>query len=328
MNSSTRIEVTVPLRISLAGGGSDIPEYFRHYGGSVLSFSIEPSVRLTAVPSVRWGYQCIYDPTYLRIPLTPITTKIIDAFESVYDGSNKFDLVCKLRIPPGTGLATSSATSVATIMLASELNGDPKFGANLAEDAWRLETQILGDGIGKQDHYIAALGGLRLTEFLRNGNIVSNRIKVGAEFHQELHHNAFLVFSGRSRSAVELLGTRAWDTETGIYALCQLRNLAHELADVFCKTNIDWSHVGRIIGEGWTQKKKLGCEITSKSVDDIIDLAAHNGAWGSKLLGAGRGGFILVIGSSKVRRAIENTVGKTRCLSIDFSDSRPNLGRH
>jgi D-glycero-alpha-D-manno-heptose-7-phosphate kinase len=279
--------VRIPLRISLCGGGSDLPSHYEEHGGAVLSFTIDKYIYITAKPNTSL-FPNNYRLVYSRIEeckdrnsiIHPIIRELVDFY-----GVGALDLDVMSDIPAGTGMGSSSAFT-AGLHLAL---GGKKSKHELAELACQTEIDSLKEPIGKQDQYAAAFGGLNYFEFTRN-RVIVNPINIPSNEQGKLLDCMHLVYVGGNRSASKLLKEQFNNDNSE--ALKQTADLAWFMKKDLEKGN--HSDIGYMIQEGWELKKSLSPNVSNDTVDAIIDIALNNGAGGGKLLGAGGAGFVLL----------------------------------
>ena len=291
-----------PVRISLAGGGTDLEAYYARYGGMVVSAAIDKYFYVFASPSTgnsvhisssdyrsfyRWSRE--EEPVWdgdLRLPRA-----ILHEF-GVRDGLSVF---LASEIPPGTGLGTSSTVAVALIKALATLSGQRLEAGDVAELAARIEIEKLGSPIGKQDHYAASFGGLNVI-FFENDGVRLEPLGLDMEIRASLEERLLLFFTGSSRSANDILREQRDATARGsadvLDALHEIKNAAVE-----CRAALergDLPRVGEILHEAWQCKKRLAGSITSPHIEDVYERARKAGAAGGKITGAGGGGFLLL----------------------------------
>jgi D-glycero-alpha-D-manno-heptose-7-phosphate kinase len=313
-----------PLRISLGGGGTDLPSYYRKHGGFVLSAAINRYVYITINeafrPRIILKYSKLEDVERWEDIQHPI---IREALRLTGVQGPYLEIVSLSDIPAGTGLGSSGSFTTALLRALHTMNRNFVPPRELAEQACHIEIDLLKEPVGKQDQYIAAFGGITCFEFLPDDRVVAEPLKIASETLANLEDNLLLFFTGASRSAAEVL--RDQDRRTRDNASEMLENLhhtkhlGHASRDALLAGDLrkfaDLMHVH------WEHKKKRSPGISSSRIDEMYELARANGALGGKLIGAGGGGFLMLYTEDKTRlRAAMRSAGLREVrLQFDFS---------
>jgi D-glycero-alpha-D-manno-heptose-7-phosphate kinase len=283
-----------PFRISFAGGGSDLKDFYLNYGGAVLSVSIDKYVYLSMHPYFHHNkFFLKYSSSELVDSVDKIQHRIIKQVFSEYAIAG-VDFNSSADVPAGTGLGSSSSFTVGLINLCNAYTNKYMGKEEIADRACDVEINKLGEPIGKQDQYAAALGGLNYISFTRNDTVVAEKILLSKGKYEELEDSLIMFYLGDTRSASSILKEQsialASDREK-IETTKKMARLAADLKDEFQRDSI--ANFGDILHAGWLYKKELASGITNPRIDGYYDLAMKNGASGGKLLGAGGGGFLL-----------------------------------
>lgn len=282
-----------PLRISLAGGGSDIPAYYHEHGGAVLSSAIDKyvfvAVRRRFDDQVRAGYtqtEIVPSREELQHELMREAMRSTGVERGV-------EIVTIADVPAqGTGLGSSSSVTVGLLNALYRYAGVAASAEDLAREACAIEIERLGKPIGKQDQYIAAYGGLRVTRFHRDGGVTTTPVAITPEAVVHLDRALMLFYTGIARSASAVLGDTAFGAAANAEYLARMVALVDETADALARGDID--AVGAILHEGWDLKRALSDGISSPEIDALYEAARAAGATGGKIAGAGGGGFLLL----------------------------------
>ncbi|MFZ0958492.1 MAG: galactokinase [Candidatus Sulfotelmatobacter sp.] len=313
-----------PLRISLGGGGTDLPSYYRKHSGFVLSAAINRYVYITINeafrPRIILKYSKLEDVERWEDIQHPI---IREALRLTGVTGPYLEIVSLSDIPAGTGLGSSGSFTTALLRALHTMNRNFVPPRELAEQACHIEIDLLKEPIGKQDQYIAAFGGITCFEFLPDDRVIAEPLKIGAETLANLEDNLLLFFTGASRSAAEVL--RDQDTRTRDNASDMLENLhrtkhlGHESRDALLAG--DLRKFAELMHVHWEHKKKRSPGISSSLIDEMYQLARANGALGGKLIGAGGGGFLMLYTEDKtrLRAAMRNAGLREVRLQFDFS---------
>lgn len=300
-----------PFRISFAGGGSDLRNYYEKYGGSVLSVSINKYIYLSMHPYFdENSYLLKYSKTEQADSIDKIQHPIIKEVFKKY-GIVGVDFNSSADIPSGTGLASSSAFTVGLINLCNTYTDKYMNKADIAELACKVEIEDLKEPIGKQDQYACACGGLNFIEFYKDGVVDVEKLYLNSDAYHVLEKNLLMFYTGKTRAAGSILAEQkknTTDDKAKIENLHKMVQLSRDLKAELLKGNTN--AMGEILHTGWMYKKELANGISNPDIDYYYDLATKNGALGGKLLGAGGGGFLLFYVEeqhrSRVRRALKD----------------------
>ena len=283
-----------PFRVSLCGGGSDLPAFYEKNGGCVISTTIKKYMYITSHPS--------FDKktTVLKYSKTETVSNINDIEHSIFRECLKkerlegYEITSIADVPQGTGLGSSSAFTVGLIKNLKCQKREYISDEEVAQAACDMEINILKNPIGKQDQYAAAYGGLNYYQFNKDGSVFVEPILMSKEAYNQLEKNLIMLYVGGEHSASKILKEQshnmanAKDKEDGQKRIVEL---THELKYELEHNNID--AVGRILHENWLIKKTLASGVSNPKFDEWYDLALKNGATGGKILGAGGSGFFL-----------------------------------
>jgi len=313
-----------PLRISLGGGGTDLPSYYRKHSGFVLSAAINRYVYITINeafrPRIILKYSKLEDVERWEDIQHPI---IREALRLTGVQGPYLEIVSLSDIPAGTGLGSSGSFTTALLRALHTMNRNFVPPRELAEQACHIEIDLLKEPVGKQDQYIAAFGGITCFEFLPDDRVLAEPLKIASETLANLEDNLLLFFTGASRSAAEVL--RDQDTRTRDNASEMLENLHHTKHLGHASRDAllagDLRKFAELMHVHWEHKKKRSPGISSSLIDEMYELARGNGALGGKLIGAGGGGFLMLYTEDKTRlRAAMRGAGLREVrLQFDFS---------
>ena len=291
------LSVRAPLRISLGGGGTDLPSYYRSHGGFVLSAAIDRYVRVRISPASgpRFRLEHLFleeveDPAEVEHP-------ILRAALARHWNGRPLDLVSISDVPPGTGLGSSGAYTVCAIKALDVASGRDPSPGDLAEAACDVELGDLGRTVGKQDQYAAAHGGANAFTFGQDGQVGVRRLTLGAAT-REAFAQRFLLFGtgGQQRSAADMLATQVARTLAGDDELRRNLGRAEELGRAACAA-LDADRpdeLGQLMNDQWALKRERLAGVPMDRVEHLRSTALDAGAVGAMLVGAGGGGFLLV----------------------------------
>lgn len=315
-----------PFRISFAGGGSDLRNYYEKYGGSVLSVSINKYIYLSMHPYFDdESYLLKYSKTEHAKTLDEIQHPIIRTVFDKY-GIKGVDFNSSADIPSGTGLASSSAFTVGLINLCNVYTDKYMNKEDIAELACKVEIEDLKEPIGKQDQYACACGGLNFIEFQKDGEVDVEKLYLQTDAYRVLEKNLLMFYTGTTRSAGSILAEQKKNTtndEAKINNLHKMVQLSKDLKEELLKGNIN--AMGEILHTGWMYKKELANGISNPDIDYYYDLAMQNGALGGKLLGAGGGGFLLFYVEEQHRSRVRKALQGLKEINFSFDSKGTQL---
>jgi D-glycero-alpha-D-manno-heptose-7-phosphate kinase len=283
-----------PLRVSLAGGGTDFPEFFRRDGGGcVVSTAID-----------KYLYVILKRRFDTRIRVNYSRTEIVDEVAAIqhdlvreslrWTGIERAVEIATMADVPseGSGLGSSSSLTVGLLSAMYAYQGVAVAPARLAHEAYVIEREVLGRPVGCQDAYIAAYGGLRFLQFCRDEAPVVTPIAADAGVVAALDERLLLFYTGLTRRADEILHEQEANIPRHIDLLAEMRDQARELQCLLAAGDV--SNVGHLLDRGWNLKRQLGSRISSPWIDALYERALATGAEGGKVAGAGGGGFLLL----------------------------------
>jgi D-glycero-alpha-D-manno-heptose-7-phosphate kinase len=293
-----------PLRISLGGGGTDLPSYYRDHEGFLVAAAIDKYVYLTLHETFVQDIIIKYSQMERVASADKIEHPIIrEALKMLEIKETNLELTSMADIPAGTGLGSSGSFTTALLKTLHAYKKDLIHPEELAEQACRIELDLLKDPIGKQDQYIAAYGGLTCFTFHKDGKVHAEPLKVSTETLYNLEDNLLLFFTGYSRSASSIL--KEQDDQSKKKADDMLQNL-HFVKDLGLQSRDalekgDLPEFGRLMNVHWEYKKKRSGSMSNRQIDEWYELALRSGAVGGKVIGAGGGGFLMFYAEDKVR---------------------------
>ena len=310
-----------PFRVSFAGGGSDLAAYYERYGGAVVSTAINKYIYLSMHPYFfKDGYFLKYSNVEHANTVDEIKHNIIRETFKLYN-IRGVDLNSSADVPSGTGLSSSSAFTSGLINICNAYNETYKTKEEIAEEACRIEIDILGEPIGKQDQYACACGGLNFIEFEKSGKVNIEKIYLTTEGYERLENNLMLFYTGKTRSAGSILKEQKQNTSSDkkkVENLHKMVQLAKDLKNELLHNNID--SMGEILNEGWKLKQSLASGISNEFINESYEIAMKNGAMGGKLLGAGGGGFLLFYVKEENHRRVRDALTNLKEMPFKFDN--------
>ena len=301
------IRSRAPLRLGLAGGGTDVSPYSDIYGGAILNATINMYAYATIEP--RSDGKIIFNSVDRRERVECEAKEKLDLdghlnlLKGVYNRIVKdftkkplsFELSTYVDAPPGSGLGSSSTLVVAVIGAFSEWLKLPLGEYDIAHLAFEIERKDLGMAGGKQDQYAATFGGFNFMEFYADDKVVVNPLRIKAEIINELQFNLLLYYTGTSRLSSKIIEVQvknvASKRKKSLEAMHKLKEQAIMMKEAILRGKLD--EIGEILDFGWQYKKQMADGITNPIIDEIYETAKKAGAIGGKISGAGGGGFMM-----------------------------------
>ena len=279
-----------PIRISFAGGISDIRDYYKNDYGAVVSTTIDKYVYVTINKKFDDKIRVSYSKTEIVDKIEEINHPLVREALRMVDLDGGLEITSIADIPSGTGLGLSSAFTVGLLNALYAFKGEYKGPDELARQACKIEIDILGEPIGKQDQYIAAYGGLNYIKFNADEAVFVEPIIFDKKTKDELNDNLMMFYTGIQRKP-GILSESKKEIEKHREYIDKIRDIADETATAL--RNNDLLSFGELLHKEWTYKKKTG-EVSTPSIDKYYEKARSAGASGGKILGAGGGGFLLL----------------------------------
>jgi D-glycero-alpha-D-manno-heptose-7-phosphate kinase len=309
-----------PLRISFAGGGSDLPAFYRTHGGAVISTAIDKYVFVNINQKFDSGIRVSYSKTeevenvdQVEHPLVRTTMRYLNIAGGV-------EITTIADIPSrGTGLGSSSSFTVGLLHALNAYMGRYVSNAQLGKDSCHIEIDLCGEPIGKQDQYAAAFGGFNLIEFKPDDSVIVSPIICDPATVRELEANMLVFYTGITRSASAILKQQfeaIASDEQKKQTMVRMVELAYALRDELHKNNV--SAFGEILHEGWMLKKSITSNVSTVEIDAWYDAARRAGASGGKILGAGAGGFLMLYAPRDAHESIKSALHMLRPISMGF----------
>ena len=301
-----------PLRITLGGGGTDLPSYYEEREGFLISAAIDKYVYITLHETFDKGYFLKYSKFEKCSEIDEIQHPIIREALKMLDWKKPCLELCSMAdIPAGTGLGSSSSFTTALLRALHTMQGNIVSTRTLAEEACEIEMNRLNEPIGKQDQYIASYGGITCMNFHRDGYVWVDPLRINDETLYNLEDNLILYFTGFSRSAGNILkeqNDKSKDhNEDMLKNLDFVKDLGYQSKNALEKGDLDT--FADIMNTHWEYKKKRSGGMSNPQIDEWYSLALANGAQGGKMIGAGGGGFLMfyVKDKARLRDALRNT---------------------
>lgn len=298
--SSQRIRQVIisrtPLRISFAGGGTDLSAFYSHEPGCVVSTAIDKYIYITTNRKFDSRVRASYSITEIVDKAADLKHELIREALKVTGIGSGIEITSISDIPSsGTGLGSSSTYTVGLLNALYAYTGRHVGPERLAREASEIEIDVLGKPIGKQDQYIAAFGGLQYIQFNPDGSVFADPVICQPDTRKRLQHRLLMFYTGVTRSADDILveqKKRTLDDDAQRKILCSMRDQAKEIRRALEENCLD--EFGGLLHEGWQLKKKLAGGISNPQIDEWYGAARSHGAIGGKIAGAGGGGFLML----------------------------------
>ncbi len=323
------IRSKAPLRISFAGGGTDVRPFFDEEGGYVLNATISRHA---------WGSLRTRSDKRIKIESVDFGFSIdLDAeAEMVYDGkldlvkaaiqnlcgqdSTGFDLFLQSDAPPGSGLGSSSTLMVTLVGLLREFKNLPLTDYETSSLAYTIEREHLGIKGGMQDQYAATFGGFNFIEFYR-GHVVVNPLRISQDIINELEHNLLLCYTGQTRPSDHIIDDQIQryheQNEETLSGLRHQKQLAVEMKRALLQRRLN--EFGTLLHSAWEYKKKMSSRITNPRIDEMYAVALEHGAMGGKITGAGGGGYMLFYCKFDKKHRVAEALAKLGGIPTGFT---------
>lgn len=310
-----------PLRMSFVGGGTDLPAFYSEHGGAVLSTAIDKWIRVGVASRFEGDVRVSYSRTEIVGKASELEHELIREAMRRAGLSRGVEIITLADLPSkGTGLGSSSGVTVGALMALYGHQGIQKSPQDLAEEACRIEIEVLGKPIGKQDQYATALGGMNLIEFKTDGSVVSDPVVTSAENMAAFHRSLMLIYTGSARQSNDdvLAGQgRAATGGDNTKAMSEMRDLAYEMRDLLGAGDVE--AIGGLLHRNWELKQSAAPGTSTAAIDDLYSRAREAGAWGGKLLGAGGGGFFLLSAPPESHAAVRKVLAEFREIPFRFA---------
>lgn len=311
-----------PLRISFAGGGTDLPAFYQSNGfGSVLSSSINSYIYVIVKEHaevfserIRLNYsevELVDDVSEVKNPIIRECLKFLEIHNRIY--------IATIADAPGSsGLGSSSSFCVGLLNALYQYLGESVPISKLAEEAAHIEMNILNRPIGKQDHYAAAYGGINCFNFYSNDHVEVEPINPSRNVMHQLFDGLQSFWLNKQRPAETVLKEQNDNTEENTKSLLTLRDQVNEMEEILRKETLDLEAFGKLVHEGWAVKKNLASGISSNHFDQIYDDALTAGSYGGKISGAGGGGFLNLFTNPNKHQAVKDKLSNYSLTPYQF----------
>lgn len=322
------IVTRTPFRITLGGGGTDLPSFYREYGGFILAVAIDKYMFLSVnTPIVDDKIRVRYTHSEMVDHVHEVQHTTAREALRHFGITSGIEIVSIADIPAGTGVGSSSSYLVGLLNALHVLFQDQATPQRLAEEACHIELEVLKKPIGKQDQYMAAFGGLTALDIEQDGRVGVTRLGLDVDLLESLEHNILMFFTNEMRDATAILknqddATRTKD-RTVVTSLREIKDIGLEIRDAILRGNL--RRFGELLDAHWESKKRLSQGVSNPRIDAWYELAKSNGAIGGKISGAGGGGFLMLYceeNKARLREAMRAAGLRELKFRFDFEGSK------
>jgi len=318
------VTTITPQRISFAGGGTDFSDFYSNHGGAVVSATIDKFVYVTVKRhSELFGekYRLSYSQTEHVNEIELIENDIARECLRFLNVNPPLFISTTSDLPVSSGLGSSSSFAVGLLLALHNLRGESVTAGQLAEEACHIEIEVLGKPIGKQDQYAAAFGGLNFYDFRKDGRVRVESLWNSRNDSQSIFDASILFWTGVQRKAEDILGEQRRNIPERIDSLIEMSKMAAKCREVFLNSEKLVSDIAEIVNMGWIHKRNFASTISSDALDDGVARAIKSGALGSKIAGAGGGGFLYVLAEKADQNKVIESLSDMSSVSFKYSPS-------
>jgi D-glycero-alpha-D-manno-heptose-7-phosphate kinase len=300
------------VRITLGGGGTDLKSYYSKYGGFLIAAAVDKYCTILASKRFYDSIRLSYSKMEIKDNVNEIEHRIFREALKFTGIEKGIELHSVADVPANSGLGSSSSFTVALLNALHAYKRDFVTQKQLAEEACYIEIDVLGEPIGKQDQYIAAFGGVTCLTFEKNGEVIVEPLRISDEALDQLESNLVFFFTGRERSASEILSEQnersKKDDPEVLQNLHQVKDIGLQTRKYLERGKVDM--LGELFHAHWELKKRLSRNISDPFLDECYEVALRNGATGGKIMGAGGGGFFVFYCKSSNKSRLSKAMKK------------------
>ncbi len=311
-----------PFRISLAGGGTDFPFYYKKYGGKVVGFAIDKYCNIFYRDGnhlMDYNYRIAYSRIELVKKLNDIQHPSVRNTSKYFHITHPFDLLHNGDLPAKTGLGSSSSFTVGMCRIYRHLKKIRCSPYLLSNDAIHIEQKLIKESVGSQDQIFASFGGFNTIKFGKDGFNVVQHYLSDAKLEQ-INKSFLLMYTGMTRYAEKIEKSKIQNINRNLEYYKKIKSLADSLdSEMKTSKKINLKNVGEILDYGWSLKRQIGDGVSNSKLDELYKFAKKNGAYGGKILGAGGGGFYLFIVDEKKVKNFKKKFSKYQFIDINVS---------
>ena len=315
------------MRLPLGGGGTDLASYYSKFGGFFVAAAIDKYNYIAVKRRFENGFRISYSVTEITDSVDTIRQPIVREALKLLDIHEYLEMVSIADVPGRSGLGGSSSYAVGVLNALHSFKRESVRRQSLAEEACRLEIDVLREPIGKQDQYVVSFGGINSYEIEKDGTVNVSPLSISPHSTAELESNLLLFYTGIKRDASRLLERQKQDEEKGVKrvvdSMHEIKRIGYQVRDSLVSGDI--RSFGELLDLHWRTKKNLSDQISNNRIDQLYDTAMRNGALGGKIMGAGGGGFFMFYsenGKERLRSAmVKEGLTEVR-FRFDFDGSK------
>jgi len=304
-----------PFRISLFGGGTDYPSWYRDNGGSVLATAIDKYCYISCrhlPPFFEHKHRVVYSKVESVKEINEIQHPAVRAVLSTLGTNEGLEIHHDGDLPARSGLGSSSSFTVGLINALNALKGQQTSKEDLAKQAIYIEQEVLKENVGSQDQILAAFGGFNRIDFNSDDSFNITPVIINKDLTGQLQNHMLLFFTGLSRYASDIAKDKIANFKNHFRELTQMKEMVNEGLSILQSNSDPIKDLGKLLHESWELKRSLSTKVSTPQIDEIYKSGIESGAFGGKILGAGGGGFILFIAKpenhEKIRTRLKNLV--------------------
>jgi len=311
-----------PFRVSFCGGGTDLPDFYKKYNGQVLSTTIDKYMYILVKKQtgiIEYKYKIHWNKTEFKNNISQINHPIIKKTLQYFKINYPIEISSYSDIPASTGLGSSSAFIVGLVKALCALQKKPMTKKKISEIASKIEVDLVKRRIGRQDHYATCYGGLNHIIFFKDDSVKVRKITISEKNKKKLENSLALVYTNMKRNADKVLSHQYKPNKDQSKYLLSMKKDVYEFKKILSKEKIEINEIGKFLIKQWSLKKKIN-KISTKKIDKMYDKLISLGAYGAKLLGAGQGGFLLLLSNKNVQKKIKNNFKLKNFIKIRFDN--------
>ena len=311
-----------PFRVSFCGGGTDLPDFYKKYNGQVLSTTIDKYMYILVKKQtgiIEYKYKIHWNKTEFKNNISQINHPIIKKTLQYFKINYPIEISSYSDIPASTGLGSSSAFTVGLVKALCALQKKPMTKKKISEIASKIEVDLVKRRIGRQDHYATCYGGLNHIIFFKDDSVKVCKVTISKKNKKKLENSLALVYTNMKRNADKVLSHQYKPNKNQSKHLLSMKKDVYEFKKILSKEKIEINEIGKFLIKQWSLKKKIN-KISTKKIDKMYDKLISLGAYGAKLLGAGQGGFLLLLSNKNAQKKIKNNFKLKNFIKIRFDN--------
>lgn len=307
-----------PLRLSLAGGGTDLPEYYSQYGSQVVTSAIDKHIYIFVKKWFEPAIRISYSKTEIVNKISKIQHPFVRESLRHFKLDSHIEITVMADLPAGTGMGSSSSFAVGLLNALSFYKNQKIKTQKLAELAFRLQHNVLNESGGKQDQYAAAYGGIISMKIDKTGKVNVQKLKIKNKTIRNLENRLLCFYTGITRSAPKIQNKYCKsileNKQSIIESLHNIKKISNPMISYLKNDNIDG--IGELFEQHWNAKKKLSNEISNSKINKLYDHAIKAGAIGGKMLGAGGGGYMVFVCKKDKKDLVKKILNKKGLVDV------------